>query len=61
MADMIPAGGMYKTALQAAAAMGRDKSMIVVRAASFEKYLKTVALLLEAGADPNVQGVSFAI
>jgi ankyrin repeat protein len=39
--DMVPAGGKYGTALQAAA---------------FRQEPKIVALLLESGADPNVKG-----
>jgi hypothetical protein len=43
---MVPAGGKYGTALQAA---------------SFQGKLEIVGLLLDRGADPNVQGMSFAI
>jgi hypothetical protein len=39
---MVPAGGKYGTALQAAASRQKPK---------------IVALLLESGADPNVEGV----
>jgi hypothetical protein len=43
---MVPAGGEYGTALQAASYQGR---------------LKVVALLLERGANPNVQCASLGI
>jgi hypothetical protein len=45
---MVPAGGKYGTALQAASA-------------SYGQNLKIVMLLLDKGADPNAQGVSSAI
>jgi hypothetical protein len=40
--DMVPAGGKYGTALQAAASRQEPK---------------IIALLLESGADPNAEGV----
>jgi ankyrin repeat protein len=47
--DMVSAGGRYGTALQAASG------------ADLPGHLKLVKLLLEKGADPNVQGASCAI
>jgi ankyrin repeat protein len=43
---MVPAGGKYGTALQAASYRGK---------------LEIVALLLEKGTNPNVQGARFVI
>jgi ankyrin repeat protein len=43
---MLPKGGKYGTAIQAA---------------TFSGNLDTVRLLLESGSDPNVQGASLAI
>jgi ankyrin repeat protein len=43
---MVPAGGVYGTALQAA---------------SFEGHQEIATMLLEKGANPNVQGMSSAM
>jgi hypothetical protein len=63
-ADMLPVGGRYGTALQAAAATRVDKyeyddEMDVFQGESLEESLKILTLLLEKGADPNVQGAHF--
>jgi ankyrin repeat protein len=67
-ANMLPTGGKYGTALQAVAATKLDKYDGGGRAASLRASasikaatLKIATLLLENGADPNVQGASFAI
>jgi ankyrin repeat protein len=61
-ADMLPVGGRYGTALQAAAATGVDKyanEYYGFEGDSLEASLKILTLLLEKGADPNVQGAHF--
>jgi hypothetical protein len=58
---LTPAGGTYGTALQAAAAMGRDKYHFNITALLSAGYVEIVTLLLEKGADPNIQGGSCAI
>jgi hypothetical protein len=61
---MIPAGGKCGTALQAATAMGCGKYDIrgtALPAAMITGYVEIVTLLLENGADPNVQGGSCAL
>jgi hypothetical protein len=61
---MVPAGGFYGTALQAAGIMGRSTSTAfdLERAeTSFGVYREIITLLLENGAQPNLQGAIFVI
>jgi hypothetical protein len=65
-ADMLPAGGRYGTALQAAAATGVDQCAFEIygeihgfQGESLKASLKILTLLLEKGADPNIQGAHF--
>jgi ankyrin repeat protein len=65
-ANMLPTGGKYGTALQAVAATKLDKydgGGYRLRAASLRARasLKVATLLLENGADPNVEGACFVI
>jgi hypothetical protein len=59
---LLPAGGRYGTALQAAAAtrVGKhDYEEYGFQGKSLDESLKILTLLLEKGADPNVQGAHF--